>query len=463
MKKPLTDVFVRSVEAPVNGRLEITDLRCNGLTLRVTEGGVKSWSFRFRDPKSRRSTRATIGAYPTISLQIARERALELSRQVAGGVNPVVEKRKDRDEAPTRTFDALAERYMTEHARRHKRTAEADQRNLILHVLPKWGKRPFEGIGRSDVIALCEGVVAKGSPIQANRVQALLSKIFSFALDAELVTTNPCARLKKRSKETTATRVLSDEEIRLFWRRVGDPPNSKRMGQGLRLVALTGVRVTELAGARTKEFERLDDAKNATWTIPAARSKNGKAHVVPLSGPALSIVVELVKRATASASEHSPPQFVFVSPNDPKKPIDGHAFSVAMIRFGNALSVGADVKDYGSDEVRAVTTWISDRPSAHDLRRTLATRLAGSGVPAEDISACLNHTRRSVTARHYDLYDRAREKRRAFELWAEQVARIIGEGDRLGEGSPITQADASNPVTIVPSADSADLVARIDS
>ena len=162
---------------------------------------------------------------------MARERALELGREVASGVNPVEKKRKDRGEAPARTFELLAGRYMTEHARRHKRTAGADQRNLNLHVLPLWRKRPFDGIGRSDVIALCEGVVAKGSPIQANRVQALLSKIFSFALDAELVTANPCARLKKRSKETTATRVLSDDELRLFWRRVGDPRTRSALGR----------------------------------------------------------------------------------------------------------------------------------------------------------------------------------------------------------------------------------------
>jgi integrase len=178
------------------------------------------------------------------------------------------------------------------------------------------------------------------------------------------------------------------------------------------------------------------------WTIPAARSKNGKAHVVPLSGPALSIVLDLVKRATALSAEHLPPRFVFVSPNDPKNPIDGHAFSVAMIRFGNALSVATYANDCGVDEVRAIATWTSDRPSAHDLRRTLATRLAGSGIPAEDVSACLNHARRSITARHYDLYDRAREKRRAFDLWAEQVAAITREGDRSEEGSPINQLGA---------------------
>jgi hypothetical protein len=92
-------------------------------------------------------------------------------------------------------------------------------------MLPGWRNRPFESIGK-DVIALCEEVVAKGSPIQANRVQALLSKMFSFAVDAELVSANPCARLKKCSKEMAATRVLSDDELRLFWRRIGDRPNS---------------------------------------------------------------------------------------------------------------------------------------------------------------------------------------------------------------------------------------------
>src|SRR5258708_18787651 len=118
-----------------------------------------------------------------------------------------------------------------------------------------------------------------------------------------------------------------------------------------------------------------------------------------------------------------------------------------MIRFGNALSVAADVKDDGLDEVRAINTWTADRPSAHDLRRTLATRLAGSGVPAEDVSACLNHARRSVTARHYDLYDRAREKRRAFDLWSKQVAGITAESDQSGEGSSINRVDAPNRLT----------------
>src|SRR5271166_160703 len=440
MKKLLTDAFVRTAEPPPSGRLEVADLRCVGLTFRVTQAGIKTWSLRFRDPRSGRAARATIGNYPDISLHSARERALELRREILGGVNPVERKRKEREEASARTFETLADRYMNEHARRHKRTADADQRNLNLHVLPHWRDRPFESIGRKDVIELCEGEVAKGAPIQANRVQALLSKVFSFAVDAELVSANPCSRLKKRSKESAATRVLSDDEIRLFWRKIGHPPNSKRIGQALRLVLLTGVRVTELTGAELKEFERLDDREGATWTVPANRSKNGRAHVVPLCGLALSIVTDLVKRADGSVGTNSSARFLLPSPADAKGPIDGHALSVAMIRFGNALKEETASDDAAVDGNRAIGSWVSDRPSAHDLRRTLATRLAGAGIPAEDISACLNHTRSGVTARHYDRYDRAREKRKALELWDRQVARII-DGAHAGQGSgKVTEA-----------------------
>ena len=252
MRKLLTDTFLKNIKKPDKGRIEYADLRCVGLTIRVTPNGAKSWTFRFRDPRSGKVTRATIGTYPDLSLEKVREKGLALRREVAEGGNPVEKKRSDRENANSRTFQALADRYMTEHARRHKRTADADERALRLHVLPPWGARPYDTIGRGDVIALCEGIVAKGSPIQANRVQALISKIFSFALDSELVSANPCARLKKRSKEVRVTRVLSDPEIRLFWRGIGESPNSARMGQALRLVLLTGARVTELAGAEVK-------------------------------------------------------------------------------------------------------------------------------------------------------------------------------------------------------------------
>src|SRR5450631_2440857 len=146
VRKILTDALIRALTAPKTGRLEYADTRSGGLALRVTAAGVKSWSFRFRDPVSGKPARFSIGQYPEVSLADARERADGLRRAVAKGENPIERKRNDRAEAPKKTFQHLADRYMSEHARRFKRSADEDERRLKLHILPKWGRRNYERI-----------------------------------------------------------------------------------------------------------------------------------------------------------------------------------------------------------------------------------------------------------------------------------------------------------------------------
>jgi hypothetical protein len=221
MRLILTDVYCKTVKAPASGRTEVADARCSGLTFRVTNNGVRSWAFRFRDPTTRRPLRATIGAYPDVTLSAARERADEMRGIVAAGVNPIESKRREKTDAPNRTFKALSDRYLTEHAERHKRprSIEEDRRNLKIHILPYWGERDYRNIKRADVIELIERIVAAGSHTAGNRVHALISKIFSFGVDADLLDANPAARLRKRGAEVVGRRVLSDHEIRLFWPR----------------------------------------------------------------------------------------------------------------------------------------------------------------------------------------------------------------------------------------------------
>jgi integrase len=409
MRKALTDALVRAVAAPATGRTDITDERCEGLALRVTAAGVKSWCFRFRDPRSGKDARLTIGRYPDVSLSQARARASDLRREVAGGTNPIERKYRERDEAHTKTFAALAERYLREHARRFKRSAAADERNLRLHILPHWANRRFDQIQRRDVITLCEGMVAAGTATNANRVQALISSIFSFAIDADLIGANPCSRLRKRGTENIGRRVLSDGELRLFWRGVVLKPVSRPVGLALRISLLTAARVSEIAQAERREFRDLDDPERAAWLLPAERSKNGRAHFVPLC----RLAREAVQEALALAGDTS--LHLFPSPSVEAAPITGHALSVGMSRFGKHLK--------GTCE--AIRSWQAEPPSPHDLRRTAATRLASLGVAAEDVAAVLNHMKRDVTGIHYDLYDRATEKRRALTLWDKSMGRLL--------------------------------------
>jgi integrase len=224
-----------------------------------------------------------------------------MAAEVEAGGNPIESKRAEREAAPTRTFEALANRYLKEHAERHKRprSAEEDRRNLAVHILPKWSKRDFRSIRRADAIELIESIVSTGKHAAGNRVHALISKLFSFALDSDLAEANPVARLRKRGTEKVGRRVLSDDEIRVFWRGIVLPPVSRPVGLALRLALATATRATEVAGARKSEFKNLDNSKLAAWIVPNERAKNRQDRLIPLSPLAL----EAVKAAIELTSE----------------------------------------------------------------------------------------------------------------------------------------------------------------
>src|SRR5262245_21826672 len=217
MQKVLTDAYLRALAPPATGRLEISDTRCGGLVLRVTAAGVKGWSFRFRDRIPLAPLRVTIGRYPDIGLSAARGAADGYRKTVLAGGNPAEAKRGALGD---KSFGALAERYLDEHARRRKRSHAVDQRNLKNHVLPRWKNRAFASIKRADIIELVEDLVSSGTPTLANRIQSLISTVFTFALDAGLVEFNPCHRLRKRGQENVGRRVLSDaDSVVLAWHR----------------------------------------------------------------------------------------------------------------------------------------------------------------------------------------------------------------------------------------------------
>jgi integrase len=247
------------------------------------------------------------------------------------------------------------------------------------------------------VVELCEAIVTAGKPTQANRVQALISKMFSFAVNKGLVDTHPCYRLEKSAAENVRRRVLTDDEIRLFWHAIVLPPVSRRVGLALRISLLTGARAGEAAGAVRAEIEHLADPARAAWTVPSDRSKNRYQHFVPLSATARATFEE-------AAALAGPTSFVFPSPVGAANSIKGHALAVAMSRFSESLK-----GDSGAER-----SWKAHPPTPHDLRRTFATHLGALGISRELISALLNHAPRGVTAVHYALYDFASDKRRAL-------------------------------------------------
>ena len=424
----LTDTLIAGLQPPASGREEIADARCIGLALRVTATGAKSFSFKFR-MRGRGVQRITLGSYPALGLAKARRTADAMRRDVADGKDPATERREQRTGG--RTFDKLAARYLAEHANRHKRPgpAAADERNLRLHVLPKWAKRDYLGIKRADVVTLIEGIVAAGTPTLANRCQALISKVFSFAIDAGLRADNPCARMARRGAEKVGERVLSDAEIRLFWPLILEPADARRTGLGLRLALLTGARVTEIAGMSRDELHAIDMPNGAEWRRPGARIKNKLDHILPLAPLARATVIELLGMIEPGE------RFLFPTRSAKRSgPMRGNSLTQAMEYFAKRLTRGA----FG-DQGDAARTWGADVPSPHDLRRTLETRMASLGIHREHRDRVLNHVEQGVGARHYDKYDYRSEKLAALSKWESLLATILA-GEELA-GTVVALAD----------------------
>ena len=259
------------------------------------------------------------------------------------------------------------------------------------------------------MIERLEQIIGAGHHSAANRVHALVSKIFSFAIEVGLMESHPIAGLKKRGKEHAKDRVLSDDELRLFWTRIVQSPVSPSTGLALRLALLTGMRSSEVAGLRRDELHDLDDKTAAALVLPPDRVKTKQSLALPLP----SLLLDTVNEALVAGPEDS--EFVFPSTVE-GCPIEGHALGTAMRRFGDALTDG---------DGPGAKTWRKEYPTPHDLRRTLCTRLGMLGFADSLIERIANHTPQSVNRKHYNMHRYDAEKRQALEAWARELQAIV--------------------------------------
>ena len=377
----LTDRQIAAIK-PTTTRVEYVDEKVPGLALRVTPNGAKSWTVRYRHRG--RLRRLTLGSASVIALVQARARVRDLLHDASKGADPATEKQAGRK---AETIGDLAELYMEKWAKPRKRSWKADDNLLRNKVLPKWRHRAIADVTRQDVRRLVEDVAEAGAPIVANRVAALLSKMFAFALDRDLVQASPAVRIPRPGQEHARDRVLTEDELRTLWQCFEGLEGPMAAFYKLRL--LTAQRGGEVSAMRWLDI----DLDGGWWTIPATSSKNKLAHRVPLNGPAVAILAALL--AMAKKDE----EFVLVGARGKRQ----QAEAAATFR----------VKDF----------------RGHDLRRTAASLMASAGVPRLTISKILNHVERGVT-KVYDRHGYDPEKKAALNWWATRLLAVLEDKDR---------------------------------
>lgn len=414
MKVALTEAFLRSL--PSTGvEKEFVDARSLGLSLRVTRGGIRSWSFRFRDKITRKVERITLGRYPTIGLSKARAIADAKRVQVSEGNNPreAIRKARAADRASL-TFDELADVFMSHYVEKQTPKSAASTRSYLVKARGTWSGTKAKDIDRNDVIAFLRDR-ADTAPVVANRTRAVLGKMFSWAIDEGILESTPVVRIPKPAVEKPRERVLTDDEFAVIWRAF-ETLEARSMALAFKFLAVSGQRPGEVIGMSIAELHDLAKP-NARWEIPGNRTKNGKRHVVPLPVFAKSIVQEAL--TLKPEGDESP--WVFVSPRNPGCPFDRHSFARAM----KERIIGCLEPSDGASRSLLATP-----PTPHDLRRTLVTGLSRLGFPRETIKAVVNHTEsRDVTSAVYDWHDRTIEKTQALVAWQRHIVDLLGAAE----------------------------------
>jgi integrase len=396
-RRIINDTTIRSIKPPAQGAVDYFDDLTPGLSLRITSGDVRTWTVFYRD-KNARQKRLALGRYPAVKLVDARELARNAQRSVAHGSDPAMEKRAARD---VLTFGALASKYIDDYAKLRKKSWQEDQRQLDADLLPKWKTRPAVEISADDLLAILNAKVKNGSPVAANRVRALVSRIFTFGTEQRLVppTANPVIGVKKPTKETRRDRVLTPDEIRRIWDAC-DTQNPY-VSAWFRLRLVTAQRGGELLQMRWQDV----DAKSHFWTIPAQFVKNAHGHRVHLNGLALKLL------ATVPRDENS--TWVF-----PKSFMGDYKHVGRRLAQGTRANIIRESKDAGKGRDKVDIR-------GHDLRRTAASLMASGGVPRFMITRILNHSEEKDITSVYDRYSYDGEKKAAMEFWHRQLTAIL--------------------------------------
>jgi integrase len=247
----------------------------------------------------------------------------------------------------------------------------------------------------------------------------VLVKLFGWACDSALLSSNPMLGVKKPHREGRGkTRTLSDPEIRVLWHALEKATAAPGIVAALKSLLLLGQRPGEVAGMAVSELHQVNDIRTSHWELPAARMKARRGHVVPLPPLARGIVATELERQRR-ATPDTKPEFVFASKFAERDRLARHSLSQALSRIIEDL-------DEAGDDAETVARLKADRPTPHDLRRTVATGLARLGIPRDDRLAVLAHAYGDVHE-VYDHYDRLPQKRAALEIWERHVRNVISD------------------------------------
>ncbi len=412
-----------------------------GLYLRRRAGGA-FWSLRQVNPLTNARTWAGLFPdvpYPAATLADARRKADQARLSAATQPTDIVRARKatltaKRAEAAAAALDTqrrltvrqLFERWaaadLTPHMRGDgKRAGRKDGGQYVReqferYIFPTLGEVAAPDVRKADVLAILDAVKAEGKLRTANMLLADVKQMLRFGVEREVIPQSPVESIKKRSvggADVERDRVLTPDEVTALAKSLPLSSMQRRSALAVWLILATGCRIGELMGA---EWRHVDTVAR---TLYLPDTKNQRDHTIHLSHFAMR-QIEVLAALRENDDHGQPVPWLF--------PNSAGQGPVCIKSFGKQLA------DRQRDPSRRLTNRAKDtnslvlaggRWTAHDLRRTAATVMAGLGVSTDTIDECLNHKLQSKVARVYIKDRRLGEQAQAFDALGARLASLV--------------------------------------
>lgn len=269
----------------------------------------------------------------------------------------------------------------------------------------------IQDVKRKQILALLDNK-AKTAPVAANRLQAVIRKLFNFCVEREIIDATPLVQMKRVAKETPRERALNQHEIVWFLKRLASPSVTVQTRFALLLSLMLAQRTGIVASMRWVDL----DFEQSIWDRSGLFEKNNNPIAIPLSGATISILQHLkdlqLNKLEKSGEATKPSPWVL-----PGRATNSHQTQPSMNRAMRRLydTYAADQELVNSEGLLRIADGYP-RPTAHDLRRTATTHMSGRGLVKNVRSRILNHTDLSVDA-VYDRYAYFDEKATALADW----------------------------------------------
>lgn len=344
----------------------VWDAEIRGFGVRITPSGVRSFILQYRTLKGEQG-KLVLGRYPTMPVDEARRIAREHRVSIDKGGNPSRERQQIRA-APTLADYATiyCDVYGVQKPLRANTIKEA-RRVLRLYALPKCGRRKIADLVASDVRAMISNAREGSGNAQANRLLAVLSRMFNLAIEDDVRTTNPCKAVKKGAEGQRSEHLTPDHVRKLL--AACDAHDDRGGANAVKLLLFTGARLREVLHAEWSQF----DLEKGYWIKPSSHTKQKREHRLALAPESVAILREM--RFERNGPYLFPGRSEVAPRHDLKRP-------------WAALLKAAGIGHY----------------RLHDLRRTTASFMISTQSDMATVGKALGHTQAQTTARYASLF-----------------------------------------------------------